>query len=933
MKQKLQLLPSRIRLLLGIIGVFLVTGSAQAQLAAGDLAITSFNAIPTGTGDTFSFVCLTNITAGTVVNFTDYGYNGSSWLTGQAGDGIISWTAGSGLTTGTEVVMVNNASYIAGTGTSAGTVSGALTLSQIGDQIIAYQGTLTSSPTLIFAFHYNYHPGTTTDATWDGGGSGQPYSAKPPGVTPGFSSFWVGTYTDGVSLFTPSEGSFNCTGTPAASATAIRTAVCNSANWSKIAATTQSLPTPSGCTFLASTPTITTHPTPSTICANGSTTFTVAASGGGLSYQWQVSTNGGTNYNPISNGTNYANVTSATLNVNNAPAGFNNNLYRCVVSNGGGSVNSNGALLTVNSAPAVTGQPGDATICPNGTTSFTVGGSGGALSYQWQVNTGSGFSNVPASAPYSGTTSATLTLTNAPATMYGYQYRAVVSNSCGSSATSNAATLRFSTTWTAGAGNTNWNTASNWSCGVPTQDVDVVVNSGPAFMPTVNANSSTRSLTIGAGATVTVGNNFSLSIYGTLTNGGTFNANNTGSTVVFASTATQNVPGGNYRNLTISGGSDKNAGGNITLSGTLALTSGRLLLGANNITTSSAVSGYSSANYIVTNGTGALTINNIGPGGLTGAVFFPVGTAASYTPAAIANTGALDNFSVRTIAGVYASYTVGNVPIGAPISNNVVNSTWFVSETSPGGSDASLIVQWNAADELFGFVRSAVTLSHYTGGSWDPMTLTGAGGGNPYFVTRNNITTFSPFGVGNSNSALPVIWKSFTGRAEGQSVVLDWTVADEKNIVKYDVQRSEDGRDFSSIGSEKAKGGAGMNAYTFTDRQIAAPVYYYRIRMTETSGASSFSPVVRIATRAENKIRLLSNPVVQDIKLELNAVADGSVSVKVADLNGRKVLSQVIAVQPGTRIVSIPAAGLIDGQVYFLDVQGSLGNYTFKVLK
>lgn len=946
MKQKLQLLPSRIRLLLGIMGVFFCAGRAQAQttLAPGDLVITSFNASQAASLDSFSFVLLANISSGTTIRFTDQSYNGSAWqLNGN--DAAISWTSNSAFAAGTEIVIANlSSSYVASTGVGAGTVTAlpmfipaqgsntSMSLSANGDQIIAYQGSgfvSDAGATIIFAFHYGWCPQGigTTDANWDASTcTGQASSSRPSGTTVGTTAFWTGLVTTNTP---PSSAKFNGTGVPAANAAAVRTAVNNSANWTKQSGS-GTLGVPTGFTYLSSTPVITDQPDPQTICANAGTSFSVTATGA-TSYQWQVSTTGtGGTYNNVS-GATYSGANTNTLTLTNVPASFNGYAYRCAVTNASGTINSNGALLTVNSTPSISSQPGDETNCPGSNSSFSVTAGGGALSYQWEVNTGSGFSNVPASAPYSGTTSATLTLANPSSTMYGYQYRVVVSNSCGST-TSNAVTLRFSTTWTGGASSTAWNTAGNWNCGVPSQNVDAVVNSGPVFMPTVNAAASCRNLSIGSGATLTVGTNNTLSIYGSVTNSGTFNANNAGATVAFASASTQNVPGGNYRNLTISGGGDKNLGGSATLSGTLTLSSGKLLLGANTLTTSSAVSGYNATNYIVTNGTGTLTINNIGPGGLTGAVFFPVGTASSYTPAAISNTGVLDNFSVRTIAGVYADYS-GHVPIGAPITSNVVNSTWFVSEAVDGGSDVSLTAQWNASNELFGFVRTAVTLSHYTGSGWDPMTLTGAGGGGPYFVTRNDISTFSPFGVGNFNSALPVTWKSFSGRAQGRSAILDWTVADEKNVLRYEVQRSENGREFSGIGMVKAQGEAGMNAYTFTDGNISAPAYYYRIRMIETSGASSFSSVVRVAMRAEDKVRLLSNPVTENISLELNALEDGNVTVLITDLNGRKQLAQTVVVRPGSQVVSIPAASLAAGQVYFLKVQGSLGSHVFKMVK
>lgn len=86
----------------------------------------------------------------------------------------------------------------------------------------------------------------------------------------------------------------------------------------------------------------------------------------------------------------------------------------------------------------VTSHPASVSICSGTNTSFTVAAtaSGGTL-FQWQVNTGSGFTNIANGGIYSGATSATLALTNVPLGNNAYTYRCVV-NSC---ATSNTATL------------------------------------------------------------------------------------------------------------------------------------------------------------------------------------------------------------------------------------------------------------------------------------------------------------------------------------------------------------------------------------------------------------------------------------------------------------------------------------------------------------
>lgn len=82
--------------------------------------------------------------------------------------------------------------------------------------------------------------------------------------------------------------------------------------------------------------------------------------------------------------------------------------------------------------PAITTQPEGVTDCSGNNTSFAVAASGSApLNYQWQVNTGSGFTDISNAAPYAGTTSATLTVSGLTTAMNGYQYRVVITNTCG----------------------------------------------------------------------------------------------------------------------------------------------------------------------------------------------------------------------------------------------------------------------------------------------------------------------------------------------------------------------------------------------------------------------------------------------------------------------------------------------------------------------
>lgn len=191
-------------------------------------------------------------------------------------------------------------------------------------------------------------------------------------------------------------------------------------------------------------PVINTQPLNTTVCTNGNTVISINASGTGVAYQWQVNTGAG--FNNVTNGGVYAGATTPTLGITAAPFSMNGYTYRCIVSGTCPStLTSNTITLTVLGLPTITASPVNTAACINAPVSFTVGATGNGLTYQWQVNTGSGFVNLNGDPAYQGSNTATLTFFNVLATYNGYQFRCVVGGSCAPSVTSAAATLTTNT--------------------------------------------------------------------------------------------------------------------------------------------------------------------------------------------------------------------------------------------------------------------------------------------------------------------------------------------------------------------------------------------------------------------------------------------------------------------------------------------------------
>lgn len=194
-------------------------------------------------------------------------------------------------------------------------------------------------------------------------------------------------------------------------------------------------------------PNISSSSSNSTICEGGNTNFTITATGTNITYQWQVNNGSGSYTNISSAGSNpsYSNFNTATLSISNIPGNCNNYLYRCLVS---GKCNppvySTPSKLTVNTSPTISSNPINSTVCENNSTSFSVTASGTSLQYQWQVNTGSGFTNISGAGTnptYQNFTSSTLNVNSVISSNNNFVYRCTISGACSPTVTSGNASL------------------------------------------------------------------------------------------------------------------------------------------------------------------------------------------------------------------------------------------------------------------------------------------------------------------------------------------------------------------------------------------------------------------------------------------------------------------------------------------------------------
>ncbi|HEX5653881.1 MAG TPA: hypothetical protein VFX58_12455 [Chitinophagaceae bacterium] len=148
-------------------------------------------------------------------------------------------------------------------------------------------------------------------------------------------------------------------------------------------------------------------------------------------------------------------------------------------------------------------------LCPG--SGFVIPAGVAGVTYQWQVNTGTGFANISDGVNYAGTNSANLSLMALPTSFTGYQYRSLV-NGVPSPVSYQ---IKFLLEWQ-GTVDNNWHNPLNWGgCAViPDQYTDVVIPTAKPRYPIVGANGEAKSLRAAPGSSVTVNSGFVLNIMG-----------------------------------------------------------------------------------------------------------------------------------------------------------------------------------------------------------------------------------------------------------------------------------------------------------------------------------------------------------------------------------------------------------------------------------
>jgi len=136
---------------------------------------------------------------------------------------------------------------------------------------------------------------------------------------------------------------------------------------------------------------------------------------------------------------------------------------------------------------------------------------------------------------------------------------------------------------------------------------------------------------------------------------------------------------------------------------------------------------------------------------------------------------------------------------------------------------------------------------------------------------------------------LPVHLISFSANKDQAIVKINWSTSDESGMDHFEVQRSSDGRNFSTLNNLPCRNQSSLSNYAVIDNSPFKGLSYYRLKMVDVSGDISYSGIVSVHFYGKDEITIYPNPVSRGQKLFIMNPAKEEFKIQFYNLAGKLV--------------------------------------------
>lgn len=275
-----------------------------------------------------------------------------------------------------------------------------------------------------------------------------------------------------------------------------------------------------------------------------------------------------------------------------------------------------------------------------------------------------------------------------------------------------------------------------------------------------------------------------------------------------------------------------------------------------------------------------------------------------------ANTGSFSSDLSHIVVGADAGRLCSTNSTSAEVPTGIlrrINREWKVTNTNFSGTfnmdfrlnTCAFLTSINIADLRLivdddGNFASGTTTTFPSGSGGLTITYS-----NPLLTISGISTSMIPSGstrfitIGsvNGNTPLPIKLISFDAVACDNNNCLTWKVAEEINLERYVLQRSEDAINFYDIQNIVPKNfSTFQKVYTYTDTNIKTDLSYYRLKSIDLDGKFEYSSIIYLNRKQKTpSFKVYPNPSTGMFEIQINRDEKEVIGVEVYNAIGVKV--------------------------------------------
>ena len=169
--------------------------------------------------------------------------------------------------------------------------------------------------------------------------------------------------------------------------------------------------------------------------------------------------------------------------------------------------------------------------------------------------------------------------------------------------------------------------------------------------------------------------------------------------------------------------------------------------------------------------------------------------------------------------------------------------------------------------------------------------------------SADNVSEFSDKIYVYSDNSTQVSLITFSAEVKEEKIILSWSTTPESDNFSFEIQKSDDGKSFKSIGLVSGHGTwPGLATYNFVDSDISYGTSYYRLKQLRADGNFGYSDVINVEFNLPEKFKLSQNypnPFSTsggaayggntETTIKYSMAKEGKVSLTIFDILGREI--------------------------------------------